>query len=170
MSQSNLKNYVDIDKLIGEIKIAPRQHQQQAQSIQMIWNGIQGLKKYMKVVDEVRTIQLLIESIQKKLLPTESVRPHSVHESASQKQSNFKQDNLPTTSPIKQLEDLNSRIVYTNFSLKEASGHKKSTNEQNPQTPIKNFNTFGDHQSDEVTKLNSEILVLERMLKMKGVG
>ena len=29
MSQSSLKNFVDIDRLIGEIKIAPRQHQQQ---------------------------------------------------------------------------------------------------------------------------------------------
>ena len=68
------------------------------------------------------------------------------------------------------MDDLNSRIVYTNFSLKEASGHKQSIVEPTLQTPIKNFNTFGDQPTDEVTKLNSEIKALERMLKMKGVS
>ena len=84
------------------------------------------LKKDSRIIDEVRTIELLLESIQKKVTSVDGSRHKECFESTAKKSVQSRQEAVPSTSPIKQLDDLNSRIVYTNFSLKEASSQKQS--------------------------------------------
>jgi hypothetical protein len=56
MSASSLKNYVDIDRLIDDIKIVPQKTTQISEHIKMIIASLSVLKDVPSVVDEVRTI------------------------------------------------------------------------------------------------------------------
>lgn len=56
MSTSSLKDYVDIDKLICDIKIKPKQDNAIQSNIKTIIDSLSILKKIPSILDEVRTI------------------------------------------------------------------------------------------------------------------
>jgi len=56
MSTSSLKDYVDIDKVIGDIKITPAKTEFSENPIKNIMNNLEKLKNNQLIVDEVRTI------------------------------------------------------------------------------------------------------------------
>ena len=117
MSASSLKNYVDIDRLIDDIKITPQKGNQIGENIKLIINSLSVLREIPSVVDEVRTIELLLDSITKKLASEALSNTRMKHTQSIYRESAAKNSNI---SPVKQFDD-NSRIVYTNFSLKEIS-------------------------------------------------
>lgn len=118
MSSSSLSNFVDIDRLIDDIKLAPQRQPQVQQHLAIISSSLAVLREVPAVVDEVRTIELLLESIAKKLttdgLALTRVRhTQSVHRDSSSRRT--------ALSPVKQFDE-GSRIVYANFSLKDMAG------------------------------------------------
>lgn len=67
MSSSSVKQYVNIDQLIEDIKIVPQNDNNIQEQINIINKSLTVLKQYTSINDEIRTIELLIESMSKKL-------------------------------------------------------------------------------------------------------
>lgn len=73
MSASSLTHLVDIDRLIDDIKITPHNHSISnhqpllAQHIAIITHSLTVLRQVPGIVHELRTIELLLESIGKKV-------------------------------------------------------------------------------------------------------
>jgi len=70
VSTSSLKDYINIDKLIGDIKLTPNKDCNIEENIKIMFKSINILKEVPSIRDEVRTIELLLESIDKKLIST----------------------------------------------------------------------------------------------------
>lgn len=82
MSAASLSEYVDIDKLIGDIKISPMQNNL-LPHIVTIKKELNNLKHYKPIADEVATIELLLQSINNKLTSENKLRPSSLRHRAS---------------------------------------------------------------------------------------
>jgi hypothetical protein len=162
MSASSLSNYVDIDRLIDGIKLAPQKQGELQMHLKTISNSLLALKAVGSIVDEVRTIELLLESISKKLAADGLAHTRLRHAQSLQRDSSARRSNI---SPVKQFEE-GSRIVYANFSIKEMMSLPQQP--QQMETPIKRYHER--QESEEMDKLNNEILVLEKMLQAKGVA
>jgi hypothetical protein len=115
MSASSLTNFVDIDRIIDDIKLAPQRQTHLQHHLSAINSSIAVLRDVPGIVDEVRTIELLLESITKKLSGEGLAQTRMRHVQSVQRDSSVRRSAL---SPVKQFED-GSRIVYANFSLKD---------------------------------------------------
>jgi hypothetical protein len=133
-----LKGIIDIDKLIEDIKITPAKNTAHEEQIKIIFAALDRLKSSPFIQDEIRTIELLMESINKKIVSNGLSNTRSRHQSQNKDiQSSVKRNN--DVSPIKQFEDATSRIFYANFSLKDLeSSTKEPLRESSPmKTPAK---------------------------------
>lgn len=157
MSASTLKNYVDIDRLIDNIKLTPQKTNAQ-QHLSDINTSLASLKEIPIIFDEVRTIELLLESISKKLNAEELANTRLKHTQSLQRDSSIRRSNV---SPVRQF-DAGSRIVYANYSIKDMVGGQM-------ETPIKRYND-SEREESEMDKLNSEIMALEQLLKAKTMA
>lgn len=83
----------------------------------------------------------------------------SVCNTAKKSQQRIQQVSGKSISPIKQFQDVNIPIVYTNFSLKEVPQTTVPYSQPNLETPVKK-NMIEDEETKEINRLNKEILML----------
>ena len=153
--------FPDLEKLIRDIKISPNVSDEDA--IKKIDSCLKELSHNAQVCNEVQGMKMLLATIEKK------IKKPSVRKENAATQSSSKKNSLQATaikineiSPIKQIPDeANSRILYTNFSLrgieKSIVSEKDSTSFQSSEkkNPIKvTISKFDEDQTSEADKLN----------------